>query len=132
VPAVNEHVKQRGIDDLDGLVACFAREVRSEQPAHPARSFQGSDQVRRNWAQILKGVPDLQAILLGCVVQQDEAWTEWRWSGTRGDGTTFEMRGVTVQRILDDRIAAVRFYMEPVDERGPGVADAVRQAVVGR
>jgi hypothetical protein len=30
-----------------------------------------------------------------------------------------------VQHILDDRIASVRFYMEPVEERGTGVSDAI-------
>ena len=31
-------------------------------------------------------------------------WTEWRWSGTRSDGQSFEMRGVTLFEITDDRI----------------------------
>jgi ketosteroid isomerase-like protein len=44
--------------DLDALVACFAPDYLSEIPAHPARSFRGSEQVRRNWTQILAGVPE--------------------------------------------------------------------------
>jgi hypothetical protein len=87
--------------------------------------------VRRNWSQILQGVPDLRANLLRCVVEKDEAFAEWHWGGTRIDGTTFDMRGVTVQHVIGDRIASVRFYMEPVDTRGAGIAEAVSQAVAG-
>lgn len=39
--ATNEH-------DLDGVVACFAPDYSNETPVHPARSFQGREQVRRN------------------------------------------------------------------------------------
>ncbi len=50
--------------DLDALVACFATDYLSEIPAHPARSFRGGEQVRRNWTQILAGVPDLHSELV--------------------------------------------------------------------
>jgi ketosteroid isomerase-like protein len=123
--AINAH-------DLDALVACFDLEVESVQPAHPARNFRGSEQVRRNWSQILQGVPDLRAKLLRCVSDNDEAWTEWHWAGTRMNGGSFEMRGVTVQRVAHDHIKSVRFYMEPVDAEGTGIAAAVREVVTGR
>src|SRR5437016_3845664 len=45
IDAVNRH-------DLDALVRQFADDVRSETPAHPARSFIGNAQVRNNWSQI--------------------------------------------------------------------------------
>ena len=32
--------------DLDAFVDCFAADYHSEQPAHPARTFVGSDKVR--------------------------------------------------------------------------------------
>lgn len=35
--------------DLDALVACFAEDYVNDTPAHPARGFRGSAQVRRNW-----------------------------------------------------------------------------------
>jgi ketosteroid isomerase-like protein len=43
--AINRH-------DLDALTACFAPVYASTFPAHPARSFTGRDQVRRNWETI--------------------------------------------------------------------------------
>ena len=45
--------------DLDALVDCFADDYLNETPTHPARGFRGSDQVRRNWAQLFAGIPDL-------------------------------------------------------------------------
>ena len=47
--------------DLDAFVACFDSDYRSEQPVHPDRAFTGSEQVRRNWAAVFDGVPDLRA-----------------------------------------------------------------------
>ena len=44
--AINAH-------DLDRFTACFAEGYCGEIPSHPARVFVGSEQVRRNWAQIL-------------------------------------------------------------------------------
>ena len=57
--------------DVDGIVACFAAGYRNETPAHPARSFVGRDQVRRNWVQILTAVPDLTADIIGSLVAGD-------------------------------------------------------------
>ena len=53
--------------DVDGIVACFAAEYRNETPVHPARSFVGRDQVRRNWVQILSAVPDVTVDILESV-----------------------------------------------------------------
>lgn len=112
--------------DLDALVACFADDFESLHPAHPARSFRGKDQVRRNWAQILGAVPDLEAELLRCSVDGDDAWVEWRWTG---QGGRFEMRGATLSRVANGRIASTRFFMEPVEQTGPGIDATVTRQV---
>ena len=39
------------------------------------------------------------------------------------------MNGVTVQRVGEEGIDRVRFFMEPVDLGGADVASAVREAV---
>ncbi len=120
--AVNEH-------DLEVMVACFADDYVNETPAHPLRGFTGNEQVRRNWRQIFGGVPDLRAELPRQTVDGDTAWTEWEMSGTRVDGVPFLMRGVVIFRIVDDAIAAARFYLEPVEETSGGVdAHATRVA----
>jgi len=115
--------------DLDALVACFAPDYLSEIPVHPSRSFRGSDQVRRNWTQILGGVPDLHSSLVRHAVAGDVVWAEWEWTGTRRDGAPHLMRGVTVLGVEDDRIAWGRFYMEPVADDGVDVEAAVREAI---
>ena len=39
------------------------------------------------------------------------------------------MRGVTVNDVVDGRIAALRFYLEPVDDTAVDVEGAIRQTV---
>ncbi|MGB9376561.1 MAG: nuclear transport factor 2 family protein [Mycobacteriales bacterium] len=63
--------------DLEGIVDCFAPDVRSEQPAHPSRSFVGNEQVRANWTQLFAGLPDLSAELVRWSQLDDEVWSEW-------------------------------------------------------
>ena len=63
--------------DLEALVDCFDEAFVSESPVHPARDFQGRDQVRRNWAQIFEAVPDLSSRLVRSIGREDVAWAEW-------------------------------------------------------
>src|SRR5689334_15522125 len=102
--------------DLDGFVGLFAADYRSEQPAHPSRSFSGADQVRENWSSVFAGVPDLTANLLSSAVTEDGTELgEWHWHGTFLDGTAFDMRGVMVVSAQDGQISWARLYMEPLD-----------------
>ena len=118
--AINAH-------DLDALVGCFTPGYVSEAPAHPARDFVGSDHVRRNWGQILAGVPDLHAELVRSAVVGDTVWAEWDWTGTRRDGHPHHMVGVTIQGVDGDALAWVRFYMEPVEMSGVGNEAAIER-----
>ena len=122
VDATNAH-------DLDAIVACFASSYRNETPAHPARSFAGRDQVRRNWEQILGFVPDVRATVLRSSVQDGVVWSEWEHRGTRRDGTPHLMRGVIIFGVERDAIAWARFYLEPVQDGGDDVGQAVRAQV---
>jgi limonene-1,2-epoxide hydrolase len=115
--------------DLDALVACFSSDYLSEIPLHPSRTFRGSEQVRRNWAQILAGVPDLHSELLRASVDGNVVWSEWEWTGTRRDGASHLMRGTTIFGVEGERIAWARFYMEPVLDDGVRIDAAVAQAV---
>ena len=117
--------------DLDAFVACFDADYRSEQPLHPDRAFAGSEQVRRNWAEVFAGVPDFQAELLRSAETADSGWAEWHWHGTRTDGTRLDMRGVTIFGIGGDRIRWGRLYLEDVDAAGQGIEQAVRHMAAG-
>lgn len=121
--AVNDH-------DLDALVSCFAPDYVNETPAHPERGFRGNHQVRRNWTQILAGVPDLRAQVPRRAGAGDQLWTEWEMSGTRSDGAAFLMRGVVIFETGDDVIRSARFYLEPVEVTS-GDVDAHTHRVVG-
>jgi ketosteroid isomerase-like protein len=120
--AVNRH-------DLESLAGCFAQDFLNETPIHPARSFQGREQVRKNWAQIFAGVPDIEADILRSSVDGASAWTEWEMRGTRRDGARHLMRGVSIFGIGGDQFTSVRFYLEPVEDGGAAVDAAVRKAV---
>jgi len=125
--AVLERLRQAiNCRDLDALAGCFAPDYLSEFPAHPDRTFQGHEQMRKNWTQIFGGVPDLTATLLTCTVAGETAWAEWSWEGVRRDGAAFGMRGVTIQGVAEGRIVWTRLYMEPVTI-GAGSDDAVRR-----
>jgi ketosteroid isomerase-like protein len=123
VHATNDH-------DVDGIAACFSEGYENATPAHPARSFTGRDQVRRNWEQILAGVPDLRAEVTASAIDGDTAWTEWEMTGTRRDGSAHHMRGVVVFGVEDGVAAWARFYLEPVDAGSGGVDEAVRGQVL--
>ena len=115
--------------DLNALVACFAPDYRNETPAHPARSFTGREQVRRNWEQIFAAIPDLTAKVLRSAVSGDEAWTEWEHRGTRRDGSMHVMRGVVIFGVSNGLLVWARFYLEPVQEGSENVDAAVRQQI---
>lgn len=120
--ATNDH-------DLDALVGCFAPDYVNETPVHPLRGFSGSEQVRRNWTQILAGVPDLVAEITRWAQDGDTIWAEWQMSGHRADATPHLMRGIIIFTVTDDRIAAARFYLEPVESSSGDVNAAVHAAL---
>jgi ketosteroid isomerase-like protein len=117
--------------DIDALVACFEEDYRSDQPAHPDRSFRGRDQVRENWSAVFAGVPDFAAELVRAAADGDVEWSEWRWRGTQADGTLLDIAGVIVGGVRDGRLSWARLYIEPVEQGGGGIAAAVRDMAGG-
>lgn len=122
VAATNAH-------DLEKVVACFASDYQLTSPLHPARSFRGQEQVRRNWTQIFAGVPDITTRLVAHAVDGATIWTEWEMTGTRRDGKPHLMRGVFVFGVADGLIQTGRMFLEVVDESGGDMDAAVRAQV---
>lgn len=120
--ATNDH-------DIEALVGCFAEDYENETPAHPARGFRGSGQVRRNWEQIFAFVPDLRAEVTRSAIDGDVIWSEWEMTGTRRDGSAHRMRGVVIFGVEEGVARWARFYLEPVELAGGSVEDAVREQV---
>jgi ketosteroid isomerase-like protein len=124
---MNRLLSAMNAHDIDALVACFARDYRSEQPAHPDRAFQGRDKVRENWTSVFSGVPDFNAeLLLSATTESGVEIGEWRWRGMYTDGSPFAMRGLTVMGIEGERIAWGRLYMEVVEQDGTDIDRMVR------
>ena len=115
--------------DIEGIVACFAEGYANQTPTHPQRSFTGRDQVRRNWEQILAGVPDITAQVLATAVDGDTVWSEWQMSGTRLDGAAHELGGVIIFDVAGEHVQAARFYLEPLERESGTVDDAVRRTL---
>jgi ketosteroid isomerase-like protein len=113
--------------DLEGMLACFHEDYRSEQPLFPARTFQGIAQVRANWSALLEAIPDLHADVLRSAVDGDTVFVEIHWTGTKADGTPLEERGVLIMGIRDDRIAWARLYVDEVERDGAEIDAVVRR-----
>ena len=127
VEVTNRLLAAMNAHDLDAFVDCFALDYRSEQPAHPNRAFVGSDKVRENWTGVFSGVPDFNAELLSSATTDDGVEVgEWCWRGTYTDGSTFDMRGVTMMGIEGEQIAWGRLYMEVTEREGADIDQMVR------
>lgn len=118
--------------DLEAMVSQFAEDYRNTTPVHPARSFTGSAQVRKNWTALFAGLPDLTLTVHDAATGPDgKVWMEWSNRGTRPDGFVQQAAGVAIFTLRDDKIAAAQFYLEPVDQDSGDVNQAVREAVHG-
>ncbi len=111
--------------DIEAIVACFAPGYRNRTPVHPARSFVGNEQVRRNWTQILAAIPDVRTEIIAAAAVGKTVWTEWEHRGTRPDGSPHLLRGVIVFDVRAGLIDAARFFLEPVDDTEMDVGAAV-------
>jgi ketosteroid isomerase-like protein len=118
--ALNSH-------DLSAFVSLFAEDYDSKQPVHPDRAFRGSEQVRANWSAVFSGVPDFRAELIATAVDGETLWSEWRWRGTRQDGSPLDMAGVIICGVEAGRIAWARLYVEPVERDGERIDAVVRE-----
>jgi len=113
--------------DVDAMLACFHQDYRSEQPLFPARTFEGSDQVRANWSALLEAIPDFHAEILRSAVAGDTVFVEVHWTGTKADATPLEERGVLIMGVRDDRVAWGRLYVDDVEHEGADIDSVVRR-----
>ena len=113
--------------DLEGMLACFHEDYRSEQPLFPARTFHGIAQVRANWSALLEAIPDFHAEILRSAVDGDTIFVEIHWTGTKADGTPLDERGVVIMGIRDDRIAWGRLYVDEVERESADIDAVVRR-----
>lgn len=120
--AVNDH-------DLDALADCFTSTYENETPAHPGRSFSGTEQVRRNWGRIFASFPDVRARVVDVVRDGAAIWSEWELAGSHPDKRVAMMRGVIIFEVTGDRFSSSRFYLEQVDDGADGHDGAVSRLI---
>jgi len=120
-------IEAQNAHDADLFASFFADDYQSDQPAHPGRRFTGREQVQENWSAVFAGVPDFRADLVATCRDRDTEWGEVYWRGHHRDGSDFAMCGVIIATIRDDRIAAARLYVEPVEDTGENIDTAVTQ-----
>jgi ketosteroid isomerase-like protein len=113
--------------DLEGMLALFDEDYRSEQPLFPARTFQGIAQVRANWSALLDGIPDFHVETLRSAADGDTVFVEVQWTGIKADGTPFEERGVLIMGVRDGRIAWGRLYVDEVERESADIDAVVRR-----
>jgi ketosteroid isomerase-like protein len=118
--------------DVEAIVACFAEDYALESPLHPARSFRGREQVRRNWTQIFSAVGDLRARLVASARDGRTVWTEWEMVGTGRGGAPHCMRGVLIFEVEGDAIARGRMFLEPVDASPLDANEGLREVLAPR
>jgi ketosteroid isomerase-like protein len=107
--AMNQH-------DLEAFLACFAERYRGDGPGGGNGIVRSRDDLRSEWEESLREGSDFHADLVGWAAEGDEIWAEWRWRGTRPDGTRRRERGVAIYRVEDEVLVAGRLYL--MDEDG--------------
>ncbi len=118
--------------DIESFVECFDESYYSEQPVHPDRTFQGREQVRKNWASNFNEMHDFSAQLLRHSISNNAIWAEWEWKGTRQDKSKLFIRGVTIMGVENGQIKWGRLYVEPVEWNGKGIEAAVEEVMHGK
>jgi ketosteroid isomerase-like protein len=111
VAAISRH-------DPDAVARCFAEDYEDEAPARRGEVVQGRDEVRANFARMFTSMPDVTATIIRLVEREDEAWIEWRLTGTRDDRTTLDFVGVNVFGVADGAFRWGRIYTELVRDAG--------------
>jgi ketosteroid isomerase-like protein len=104
--------------DLDAFVEFFHEDYLGERPRHPDAPPSTREEVRGNWTEVLRDVPDLRVEIPASVQEGNTIWSEWRAYGTALSGATLELRGVIIFGIQDDQVAWSRMYLEPVEQEG--------------
>ena len=104
--------------DLDRFLEFFHEDYAGERPRHPGSPKSNRDEVRANWAEIIRDVPDLRIEIPASCQDGDTVWSEWRAYGTSRSGALLELRGVFIFGVEDGQVRWSRMYMEPVEQEG--------------
>jgi ketosteroid isomerase-like protein len=104
--------------DIDGFVDFFHADYLGERPRHPDAPPSTREDVRGNWSEVLRDVPDLKVEIPAAIQDGDTIWSEWRAYGTSRSGAALELRGIFIFGVREGRVAWSRMYFEPVEQEG--------------
>lgn len=123
--ALEQLIGSTNAHDLDGLVDCFSIEYELTDPVHPARSFTGAAQVRKNWTTLFSAVPDIHLEVQQQAVTDDGFWLEAHQVGTRLDDVPLDAQMVFIATVSGGRITRAHIYVAPVEPGGPDIDRAI-------
>ena len=112
--------------DVDAFVGFFHEDYSGERPRHPGSRKIDREEVRGNWEEMIRDVPDLRVEIPAAIQEGDTIWSEWRVYGTARSGAMLELRGVILFGVQAGRVAWSRTYLEPVEQEGkplPGLIE---------
>lgn len=119
VAAISRH-------DLDAVARCFAEDYEDEAPARRGEVVRGREEVRANFARMFASMPEVNAVIIRLAERENEAWMEWRMSGTRDDGTTMDFVGVNIFGVAGGTFRWGRIYTELARSAGGIEAQVAR------
>lgn len=94
--------------DIDELLACMTDDGVFHAPLGPdpgGATHRGEAALRSSFSALWKVFPDATWNDVQHFVSGDRAITEWRFTGTKADGTKVNIRGCDVFLIRDQKIA---------------------------
>jgi ketosteroid isomerase-like protein len=104
--------------DVGAFTDLFHEDYSGERPRHPGSAKIDREEVRGNWVEMIRDVPDLRVEIPAALQEGDTIWSEWRVFGTARSGSMLELRGVIIFGVQAGRVAWSRTYMEPVEQEG--------------
>ena len=93
--------------DVDALLECMTEDgifYGSAGPEPDGATHQGQEALRTSYAALWQMFPDAAWNDVNHFVDGDRAVTEWRFTGTKADGSKVNVRGVDVFTLRDGKI----------------------------
>ena len=103
--------------DVDAFVDFFHEDYSGERPRHPGSRKIDREEVRGNWEEMIRDVPDLRVEIPAALQEGGTIWSEWRVYGTARSGAMLELRGVIIFGVQAGRVAWSRTIWSPLNTR---------------
>ena len=110
--------------DVDGLMSFMTEDCLFEASSGPdvcGTRYEGSDQVRKGFAEVFATFPDAHWADARHFISGNRGVSEWTFTGTKADGTRVEVTGCDLFAFSKGKIAVKNSYRKTrSDLRTPG------------